>query len=396
MREGLPEAGTPMTGQGGVLPPMRPSQVTARTVFVVVMTALAIVGGLYLLWQVRQIIQWLVIALFLAVALSPAVDWLNRRRVPRIAAILLVYLALLLALAALGALVLPPLVNQIDALIEYATDLAQQPGGAEQAARGLAERFGAAQYFDTLRQQLGALPGRLGCAVQPLLAVTRGVVSSITAFISILLLALFLLLDSDRFVEAALRLFAAPQRPRLRRLLGQSAAAIHGYINGNLVISLIAGVATFIVLTILQVPYAVVLALVVALFDLIPLVGGTLGAAIVVLTALFVAEPWKAGALLAFFLIYQQVENNILQPVVYGRSVWLHPLAIFVAVLVGAQLLGILGALLAIPVAEILRIIGAEWLATRARQTGGAVHGAHEDTPIDQVVADAGGGAPLR
>jgi predicted PurR-regulated permease PerM len=382
-----------MTGGGGVLPRFSRSQVAPRTVVVVILTALALLGLLYLLWQLQQIVRWMVIALFLAVALGPAVDWLNRRRVPRVLAILLVYLALLLVLVGMGALVVPPLVEQIDELVEFATGLAQQPGGPEQGLRDLAARFGFGGYYDTLREQLSTLPSRLGGAVAPLLAVTRGVVGSITAFISILLLALFLLLDGERFIEAGLNLFNPAQRPRLRRLLGQSADAIHGYINGNLAISLIAGVATFIVLTILRVPYTVVLALIVALFDLIPLVGSTLGAAVVVLTALFVAEPWKAGALVGFFLVYQQIENNILQPLVYGRSVKLHPLAIFLAVLAGAQLLGILGALLAIPVAEIGRILGAEWLASRARATGGVAHDTRDDTPVERVTADAAGPA---
>ena len=211
-----------------------------------------------------------------------------------------------------------------------------------------------------------------------------------TALVSILLLTFLLLLDNDRFIAAGLTLFHPAQRSRLRRLLGRSAAAIHGYVNGNLAISLIAGVAAYVAMTVLGMPYAVVLALVVALFDLIPLIGGTLGAAVVVLVALFV-NPVTAGILAAFFLIYQQVENNLLQPMVYGRSVSLHPLVIFVAVLAGSQLLGILGALLAIPVAEILRILLVEWLAGRARETDGVPHSPDDQTPIEQVAADAAG-----
>jgi predicted PurR-regulated permease PerM len=174
----------------------------------------------------------------------------------------------------------------------------------------------------------------------------------------------------------------------VQRILHQSADAIHGYINGNLVISLIAGVSAFVALSVLQIPYPLALALVVALFDLIPLVGGTLGAATAVLVALFV-DPLRAGILAVYFLIYQQLENNVLQPLVYGRSVKLHPLAIFLAVLAGGQLLGILGALLAIPVAEIIRILGSEWFASRAQQTGGTPHDSTDDAPLEQITADA-------
>jgi predicted PurR-regulated permease PerM len=323
------------------------------------------------------------------------VGWLSRRRVPRILAILLVCLVLLLGIAGLGALVLPPLVQQVQELIAAVTAQARAPGGLDQAAEDLASRYGFGGYVESLREQARSLPGRLGEAAGPLLAVAGGVVGSVTALLSVLLLTFFLLLDNDRFIDAGLNLFNPAQRPRLRRLLAESAGAIHGYVNGNLAISLVAGVAAFIALTILGMPYAVALALIVALFDLVPLVGGILGAAIVVLVALFV-DPVKAGILAVYFLVYQQVENNVLQPLVYGRSVKLHPLAIFLAVLAGGELLGILGALLAIPVAEIIRILAAEWLASRAKQTGGTVHGPHDDAPVEQVTADAAGPATDR
>ncbi len=396
MQEGLPRAGTPLTGDGGVLPRFARPQVTARTVVTVVFTILLIVGGLYLLYQLRQIVRWTVIALFLAVALNPAVSWLQRHRVKRGLAILLVYLALLAVIGGMVALVLPPLVEQVDGLVEFSTNLVQQEGGPEQGLRSLAERFGLGRYYDTLRAQLADLPGRLGTAARPLVGFLTGLVGGVYASISILLLTFFLLLDGERFVNAFLQLFNPAQRPRLRRLLGQSAGAVSGYITGNLTISLIAGVAAYIAMKALSLvasggmPYALVLALVVAVFDLIPLVGATLGAAVVTIVGFFV-NPLFGIILLVYFLIYQQIENNVLQPIVYGRSVRLHPLAVFLAVLAGGQLLGILGALLAIPVAEIIRILGAEWLATRARETGGEIHGVEETTPVDQVAADTTG-----
>jgi predicted PurR-regulated permease PerM len=173
-------------------------------------------------------------------------------------------------------------------------------------------------------------------------------------------------------------------------LLSRSAEAIHGYVSGNLLISLVAGTAAYIALIVLGVPYAGALALVVAVFDLLPMVGAFIGAGSAILVALTV-DPMKAVILAVYFLIYQQIENNILQPVVYGRSVRLHPLFVFLAVLAGGDLLGIIGALLAIPVAEIIRLLIAEWLAGRAQETGGTVHSPDDDVPIDRVVADAAG-----
>jgi len=150
----------------------------------------------------------------------------------------------------------------------------------------------------------------------------------------------------------------------VRRLLSQSAGAISGYITGNLAISVICGITTFIVLLILGMPYAAPLALLVAVLDLIPLVGATLGGALLVVVGLFV-EPWKAVVLLVYIVVYQQVEGSVLQPLVYSKAVQLNGLVILIALLVGGQLLGIPGALLAIPVAEIIRIVVTELLAYR-------------------------------
>lgn len=386
----LPPPGTPLTGDGGVLPRFDRPQVSPTTVATVVFTTLAIAAGLLLLWELAQVVRWLVISVFLAVAISPPVGWLGRCGIPRVLAILLVYLGLILLVVGLGALVVPPLVDQVQELAATATARARQPGGLDQAIEEAAGRYGLGGYVEALQAQARELPGQLSVAAGPLVSVTRGIFGSVTALVSILLLTFLLLLDNDRFIAAGLTLFHPAQRSRLRRLLGRSAAAIHGYVNGNLAISLIAGVAAYVAMTVLGMPYALVLALVVALFDLIPLIGGTLGAAVVVLVALFV-NPVTAAILAAFFLIYQQVENNLLQPMVYGRSVSLHPLVIFVAVLAGSQLLGILGALLAIPVAEILRILLVEWLAGRARETGGVPHSPDDQTPIEQVAADAAG-----
>src|SRR6185437_14878731 len=133
----------------------------------------------------------------------PAVSWLSARGVPRAAAILLVFAAVILAFAALGVLVVPPLVDQVQALIEFATRQARSPGGLEQAAQDLAARYGAGGYFDLLRDQVDTLPARLTLATGPLLALTRGLVGSVTALISILLLTFFLLAGADHFVTLA-------------------------------------------------------------------------------------------------------------------------------------------------------------------------------------------------
>jgi predicted PurR-regulated permease PerM len=170
----------------------------------------------------------------------------------------------------------------------------------------------------------------------------------------------------------------------VRRLLTQSAGAVTGYVTGNLAISAICGVTTFVVLLVLGMPYAAALALLVAVLDLIPLVGATLGGALLVIVGLFVA-PWKGVVLLAFILVYQQIEGSVLQPLVYSRAVHLNGLVILIAVLVGGMLLGIPGALLAVPVAEIIRIVATDLLAyRRARQEANGLASADRSQPASR------------
>jgi predicted PurR-regulated permease PerM len=189
----------------------------------------------------------------------------------------------------------------------------------------------------------------------------------IAALVTVLTLTFFLILGGERYLGAGVELFAERHRPLVRSLLKQSARAVTGYVGGNLAISVICGVVTFIVLVVLGMPYAAALALLVAVLDLIPLVGATLGGALLVIVGLFVA-PWKAVVLLIYIVVYQQVEGSILQPMVYSHAVQLNALVIFIAVLVGGLLLGIPGALLAIPVVEIMRIVVTEILAYRRKR----------------------------
>jgi predicted PurR-regulated permease PerM len=205
----------------------------------------------------------------------------------------------------------------------------------------------------------------LSGAIGSFTTVTANALNTVAALITIIVLTFFFLNDGAQIVNAALKLVPESQRPRLRRVLDGSASAVSGYVTGNLTISLIAGAGAFVGMTILGVPYALALALLLAIFDLIPMVGATLGAIPPILAA-FGVSPVKALILLIYIIVYQQIESNVLNPLFYGRSVHLPALAVFLAVLVGGALMGMLGALIAIPVAEILRIVIAEVLASHS------------------------------
>ena len=337
-----------------------------RTVAVVLLTTALVLGGLYLLWRAREIVGWCVGGCVIAAALDPAVKLLQEHRVKRGTAILLVYAVLVLAGLVIVAVILPPLVNQIRGLTS-GLDLAIRPGQEDRLLANLASRFGLTPILPKLSEWLQSLSGQLTEVAGGLLSFTAGALSGVSALVSMLFIAFYLLLDGQRMVTPLLQFVPQAQRPRLQRLLGKAANAISNYITGNLTISVVCGVAVFVVLVILRMPYAGALALLVAVLDLIPEVGAMLAGVVLVLAGLFVS-PFKSLLILGYFLVYQQVENYLLTPLVYGRRVQLHPLTIFLAVVLGGMWLGVAGALLASPAAEILRSVAAEWLDSRGTQ----------------------------
>jgi predicted PurR-regulated permease PerM len=360
-------ASMPNQGAGWASAP--PSQVV-RTVAVALLTTVVVLVAIFLLWQVRTFIGWFVIALFLAAVLNPAVNWLQRRHrlIKRPLAIGLTYLGVLVALLLVVGIFVPVLTDQINDFIKFVTTAANAPEGTTKYIEGLAKDNGLGGLFQRFSDQLDELRKQLGGVLQNLLSASGQIALSlaemIAALATILTLTFFLILGSERYVNAGVGLFPEAHQPLVQRLLSQSAGAISGYITGNLAISVICGVTTFVVLLLLGMPYAAPLALLVAVLDLIPLVGATLGGALLVIVGLFV-EPWKAVVLLVYIVVYQQAEGSLLQPLVYSRAVQLNGLVILIALLVGGQLLGIPGALLAIPVAEIIRIVVTELLAYR-------------------------------
>jgi predicted PurR-regulated permease PerM len=182
--------------------------------------------------------------------------------------------------------------------------------------------------------------------------------------VTIVFLTFFMLLEGGTWVERAYSLFPEASQERWRRVGDEIYRTVGGYVTGNILISLIAGGSITIVLLVLGVPYAVALGLLVAFLDLIPLAGATVAGVIVAAVAFLHSVPAGIVAVV-FFIVYQQVENHFLQPVIYGRTVQLSPLVVLVSVLVGAELAGILGALAAIPVAGTLQVIVRDQLSAR-------------------------------
>jgi predicted PurR-regulated permease PerM len=273
------------------------------------------------------------------------------------------FLLLFIGIAGLGATFVPTLVDEvndfIDAVPGFVEDLTEGRGrlGFLQTDYQIVDRVEELVEGTDISRILGVS----GTA----LAVTKGVVTAIVATITILVLTFFMLLEGPRWIERMLSLVPEDRRPRWRRVGGEVYATIGGFVAGALAIALVAGVTSALLLSILGVSYAFALALLVALLDLIPLAGATV-AAIVVTTVAFLDSGLTIGLIvLGWFLAYQQFENHVLYPVVYSRTVALSPLAILIAVLIGASLAGILGALVAIPIAGTIQVLLLEWMRVR-------------------------------
>ena len=334
-----------------------------RAILVVLGLILAAIVMIEIVQVARDVLIWILIALFLALALNPAVEWLQARGVPRRGlAVLITYVGALLAITALAALFVPILVNQVDNFIDAV------PGYVERLTRGQGRLGFLEREYQITDRVRGAIGGRGASGVLGIsgtaLAVTKSVVTAIVAIVTIAFLTLFMLLEGPAWVERFYSLLPAEKQPRWRAVGRDIYRTIGGYVTGNLTISLIAGIVSTLVLLVLGVPYAVALGLLVALLDLIPLAGATI-AAVIVTTVGFIDSTTSGVVLLIFFILYQQLENHVLQPVVYGRTVQLSPLAVLIAVLIGAELAGVIGALAAIPVAGTIQVILVDWLAHR-------------------------------
>jgi predicted PurR-regulated permease PerM len=340
-----------------------PARAIARITLIIV----GVFVSLYLIYQLRTPLTWLFISVFLAVALSRPVNFLNRY-MRRGFAILGVYLGLLGVIVALGALLIPPIVTEVNDLADNAPRYAQDVRDYVQkndTLRRLEEDY---DITTKLEEEAEKLPGRLGGAAGTLRDVGFGIVNRIFALITILVLTAFLLGSGRRWVDGFLALQAPERAERLGRVLDDVAGAVSGYVNGVLTIAFIDGAAAFIVLTILGVPFAAPLAVMMGFMSLIPLVGATIGAVIVGLVTVFNDFPGDTIVWTIYAIVYQQVENNLIQPQIQKRTIRLHPFVVLVAVLFGATLLGVLGALVAIPIAASIQIVIRDWWAYRREQ----------------------------
>ena len=340
---------------------MNRSESTAREIVRNVLIVVGVVLTLYLLFLLRRPLGWIVIAMFLAIALSGPVNWLHRRIGRRGPAIALTYIVLLLVPVGLAGIVVPPVVTGGNDLANnaprYAGDL-QKFVQRNKTLRGLEDDYG---LVTQLENEARKLPSRLGGAAGTLRDLGLGLVNSIFAGVTILVLSVFMVAGGRGWLRRLAALQPPERAAMIDRVVDRMAIAVGNYVAGALAQASIAGVTTFIVLEILGVPFAAPLAVVVFFFDLVPLIGATIAAVIVGIVTVFVHFPTATIIWVVWAVVYQQIENNVIQPQIQRRAVDVHPFIVLVSVLCGSTLFGVPGALLAIPVAASVQIAAAEW-----------------------------------
>lgn len=324
-------------------------------------TWISITAGAVLLLAVAYLaldaITWILVAAFLAIALDPAVAGLERRGLGRGRAAAIVFLLALGVLGGLALLVVPPLIvattDFVEALPRYLREL--------DAGRGplafLERRFHLGEQLVDVYER-GGIAALFGLE-RPGAETARAAADTALAVIAIPFLTLFMLLDGRRWVAGFLDVVPTRARPRWERVFDGIYRTVGGYVTGNLLISVIAGTVAALTLFATGVPYALPLAVIVAILDLIPMVGATIAVVACGLAALTQGVT-ETVIVVAVLLVYQQLENHVLQPIVYGRTVDMSPLAVLVALLIGAELAGVLGALAAIPVAGAVSVVTRE------------------------------------
>jgi predicted PurR-regulated permease PerM len=332
----------------------QPQPVPVRTIVVTIALVLTTLLGIYLFLTLARIEALLVVAAFFAVILTPPVDWIHRHlHLRRTLSTLIVFLIGVGLLFGMLYLFIRPLVDQVQQFSNDFPTYVKDARAGKGTVGHLVKRYKLDNYVKRNQAKIQQAVSRVGTGA---INVVRSIAVAVALLLTIMVLAFMMILYGPDMLASAVGMLSPPSAQRVRAIGADCAKAITGYVFGNLLISVIAGLVTFVGLLAFGVPFRGVLALWVGFADLIPLVGATLGAIPTVGIAFLHSIPAGIG-MLAVYIVYQQVENHVIQPVVMAKTVHLNQLFVLVSVLIGVELFGFIGALLAIPAAGVIQVI---------------------------------------
>ena len=333
------------------------NKISNRTIFRILAMIVLFVGLIWIGFILHRQLVWLASALFLSLAINPFVSkiakYMPHKR--RGYAVIIVFLVIIAIISFIGFALGGPLISQSKGLIHdfpsYIDKIQNSTGIIGENAR----KYNLKNWIDANQSKI------LAQITLSSGSIAKSIFNSVAATITVIALTIFMLLEGPILGKKYWNIQGNKSKKHLQNLAERMYQVIAGYVTGNLVISLIAAVATAIMMIILGVPYAIPLGLMVGIFDLIPIFGATLAAILVVIVSLFVS--WEVALIMTiFFLVYQQTENHILSPIIYGKSVSMPPLLVMISGIIGLALGGFLGALIAIPVGSCILILIEDYL----------------------------------
>ena len=325
-----------------------------RTILAAIGLVLATVVALYLVVLLARIEAWLVVAAFFAVVLNQPVEFFRRHlHLSRGLAVLVVYLLGILLISGMLYAFIRPLVTQVRHFSDNFPEYVAEAKAGRGPVGGLVKKYKLDKKIDENKVKLQKwLSSAGGGAVK----VARAVANGLVALLTIIVLSILMILYGPEVLTSAIGILSPPRQARAKAVAGDCARALTGYVMGNLLISVVAGTVTFVGLVVFGVPFRGVLALWVGFADLIPLVGATLGAIPTVFVA-FLHSTAAGIGMLILYVVYQQFENHVLQVVIMSKTVQINQLFVLVSVLIGVELFGFVGAILAIPAAGVLQVV---------------------------------------
>jgi predicted PurR-regulated permease PerM len=347
---------------------------------------LAVVAGVWLLWQLWFVVVLVAIALVIAGTLNPMVTWLEEHGVPRSPALVLIFVGMLGILFVVGLLTIPPLVSQLVGIMEKAPALQGRLADDLSHSRLLRPLAASVRSFRAAEY--------MGMAGQQVLEWSSQILVFVGEAITTIFLSLYLISSREREQAALFAIVPRGYHLRLARILGNLEEIVGGYVRGQVITSLLIMIFTFGLLTVFDVPNALAIAVFAGMADVLPFIGGLLATTPAVLATLTVGVP-AAIAVLAIMILYQEFESRILVPRVYGRVLRLSPATVIVALLAGGTLLGIVGALLALPAAAALRMIVKELRVELPGEQGPSTTLRMREAAAEREYEQRAAGAPM-
>lgn len=321
-----------------------------------VVKILLVLLAIWFLYFVRDIVAIIFVSVIIAAALSPLVDKLSKSKIPRVVSVIMIYLVLLAVLSGLVYFVVPPMIVQLKQLAEMLPSYLKTFNSIIVSLRDVGNNG----WLNASQESLNSLSNFLGSFINNIFTTTIGFFSGAAALAMIFILTLYFILDENGIKKFFVSLVPLKQKTRIISIANKIGIKLGAWLRGQIILAITIGVLVYIGLTLMHIPYALTLAILAGVLEIIPIIGPIISAVPAILIA-FTISPSTALMVTIFYIIVQELENKLLVPKVMQYAVGLNPITIIIIILIGAKLMGILGMLLAVPVTSVVYVILDEW-----------------------------------